>query len=135
MAVDKHEDFAGIPSRVRARLKGYRFWSAVLVILVVLLGVVSVVSALIAATFTDELKGGSWLKVLTFISAVSVSLLNAFNLQGKASDVWSAFRHLEYAVLEYSEGGMDKKQLLSAYKEAENMVKFVGFKAKNEEQP
>jgi hypothetical protein len=117
-----------IHPRIRERLKGYRFWSGFLMSLFVLLGMVSVISALIAATYTDALKQGIWLKFLILTSAVSSALITAFNLQGKSSDVWRAFRHLEQAILEYELNSSDVNKLLAAYKEAENMVGFFEFK-------
>lgn len=129
-----NDDFGkDIHRRIRKRLKGYRFWSTTLMCIFVFLGVVSVISALIAATYTDALSQSIWLKVFILVSAVSSALITAFNLQGKSSDVWRAFRHLEQAILEYDLSSHpdhykpDIDKLLLAYKEAENMVGFFKF--------
>ncbi|MDJ0901179.1 MAG: hypothetical protein QNJ55_20460 [Xenococcus sp. MO_188.B8] len=129
-----NDDFVKhIHQRIRKRLKGYRFWSTTLMCIFVFLGVVSVISALIAATYTDALSQSIWLKVFILVSAVSSALITAFNLQGKSSDVWRAFRHLEQAILEYDLSPHpdhykpDIDKLLLAYKEAENMVGFFKF--------
>lgn len=122
-----------IHPRIRARLKGYRFWSGALISLFILLGMVSVISALIAATYTDALKQGIWLKVCILISAISSALMTAFNLQGKSSDVWRAFRHLEQAIIEYEIiPSPDLEKLFLAYKEAENMIGFFEFKGEKD---
>ncbi|XGV99433.1 MAG: hypothetical protein ACAF41_10910 [Leptolyngbya sp. BL-A-14] len=129
MNIDNSSDFRQVPRQIRERVKRYGIWAGILQALFIVLAIASVVTSLVAATFTDELKNGVWLKALTFTAALLTALLNSFNVQGKASDVWRAFRHLEQAILEYSEGKTpDIDKLLSAHKEAENMVGFVSFK-------
>lgn len=111
-----------------ARLENYRHWSSVLAFLVVSLGTVSVASALVAAAFTDVLKDSVWLKIATLTSALSATLLTSLNLQNRASSVWSAYRHLESAILLYGDE-QDLSKLISAYKESEDKVGFVQFKS------
>ncbi len=118
-----------VPHRIKERAKSYRMWSTLLQVIFIGLAITSVVTALVAATYTDQLQNGVWLKALTFTSALCTGLLNYFNLQGKTSDIWGAFRHLEQAILEYSDGtNPDIDKLIASHKEAESMVGFISFK-------
>jgi hypothetical protein len=118
-----------IHPRIRERLRGYRFWSAALMGLFVTLGILSVICALAAATYTQELQDHKLLKVTILVAACCSALITAFNLQGKSGDIWRAFRHLEQAILEYEyNASRDAESLLRAYKESEDMVGFFEFK-------
>ena len=93
------------------------------------LGILSVICALAAATYTKELQDRELLKVTILVAACCSALITAFNLQGKSSDIWHAFRHLEQAILEHEYNpSMDAESLLRAYKESEDMVGFFEFK-------
>ena len=118
-----------IHPRIRERLRGYRFWSAALMGIFITLGILSVICALAAATYTKELQDRELLKVTILVAACCSALITAFNLQGKSSDIWHAFRHLEQAILEHEYNpSMDAESLLRAYKESEDMVGFFEFK-------
>ncbi len=118
-----------IHPRIRERLRGYRFWSAALMSIFVILGMLSVICALAAVTYADQLQKSGWLKVIILVAACSSGLIAAFNLQGKSADIWRAFRNLEQAILEYEyNGSMDSEGLLRAYKESEDIVGFFEFK-------
>ena len=80
--------------RIRERLRGYRFWSGALMAIFVTLGILSVICALAAATFTKELQDLQLLKITILVAACCSALITAFNLQGKSGDIWRAFRHL-----------------------------------------
>lgn len=118
-----------IHPRIRERLRGYRFWSAALMGIFISLGILSVICALAAATYTQELQDRKLLKVTILVAACCSALITAFNLQGKSGDIWRAFRHLEQAILEHEyNDSMDAESLLRAYKESEDMVGFFEFK-------
>lgn len=115
--------------RIRERLRGYRFWSAALMGIFVTLGILSVICALAAATYTTELQNHKLLKITILVAACCSALITAFNLQGKSGDIWRAFRHSEQAILEHEYNpSMDAESLLRAYKESEDMVGFFEFK-------
>ena len=75
--------------RIRERLRGYRFWSGALMAIFVTLGILSVICALAAATFTKELQDLQLLKITILVPACCSALITAFNLQGKSSQVIS----------------------------------------------
>jgi len=118
-----------IHPRIRERLRGYRFWSSALMGIFISLGILSVICALAAATYTKELQDRELLKATILVAACCSALITAFNLQGKSGDIWRAFRHLEQAILEHEyNASMDADSLLRAYKESEDIVGFFEFK-------
>jgi hypothetical protein len=92
----------------------------------VALGTTGIVSALIVATFTKEL--GDYLKVYSFLAALSIGILTAFDIGGKANKTRQAWRHLNTAILRYlyvQASSIDN--LIDSYSQAEAMVGDVTF--------
>ena len=66
----------------------------------VALGIVATVSSLVVATFTSEL-GPVWVKVVSFLLALSIGLITAFDIGAKANAARGAWRLLNAAALAY----------------------------------
>ena len=65
------------------------------------LGIIATVSSLIVATFTTEL-GPTWVKVVSFLLALSIGLITAFDIGAKANAARGAWRLLNAATLAYA---------------------------------
>jgi hypothetical protein len=67
----------------------------------VLLGACATISSIVVATFTEQL-GTLGVKIVSFILAVSLGLITAFDLGNKANSARTAWRLLNAAVLAYA---------------------------------
>jgi hypothetical protein len=67
----------------------------------VALGVVATCSSLVVATFTSEL-GPVWVKVVSFLLALSIGLITAFDIGAKANAARNAWRLLNAGSLAYA---------------------------------
>lgn len=91
------------------------------------LGATATVSSLVAASFTVEL-GVVGVKVCSFIAAVSLALLTAFDVGGKGNGARSAWRLLNSAVLAYENNPQFSIERLHAdYIAGENLLGDVKY--------
>jgi len=106
-----------------------RFWgrkATQLEIGLILLGTVSIVSALAVGAFADldfmKYQQSLPLKVLGFLSALCLTLINSFNMSDRANRVRKAWRHLNKALYRYNSDIVDIKKVILAYDEGEEMI-------------
>lgn len=86
------------------------------------LGVISVVSSVIVATFTDELKP-FWIKTLAATSATSIALIKTTDVGRKGNGFRQAHRHLRVAYLKrFNTGEMPNRDVIKAFEEGELMI-------------
>lgn len=85
------------------------------------LGVISVVSCIILATFTERLQP-FWLKVLAATSASSAALIKTTDVGRKGNSFRQAHRHLKAAKMRYDTGDISTQDLTKAFAEAELMI-------------
>lgn len=92
-------------------------------------GIISIFTSLFISAFAGSL--GAWddyiIRIGSFISAVILTLLSAFNVAKKLSEIRSAWMFLNKAVYRYKNNIITSIELLNAYDEAESMVGPVGF--------
>jgi hypothetical protein len=93
----------------------------------IILGVTSVLSSVILATFLNELPS-FWAKALAATSAASVSLIETTGVGRKGNEFRKAQRHLRGATFRFREGEIDSKGLANAFEEAETMIGDVEIK-------
>ncbi|MEG4320719.1 MULTISPECIES: hypothetical protein [unclassified Microcoleus] len=87
----------------------------------VTLGVTSVLSSIIVATFIDEL-GSFRTKVFAGLSATSVAILETTGVGRKGNGFRQAQRHLKAETIRFREGESSVKALTQAFIEAELMI-------------
>jgi hypothetical protein len=87
----------------------------------VILGVTSVLSSVIVATFIDEL-GSFRTKIFAGMSAASVAVLETTGVGRKGNGFRQAQRHLKTETIRFREGDSSVKALTQAFMEAELMI-------------
>ncbi|MEG3878466.1 hypothetical protein QT972_13880 [Microcoleus sp. herbarium7] len=87
----------------------------------VILGVTSVLSSIIVATFIDEL-GSFRTKIFAGISAASVAILETTSVGRKGNGFRQAQRHLKAETIRFRESESSVKDLIQAFTEAELMI-------------
>jgi len=87
----------------------------------VILGVTSVLSSVIVATFIDEL-GSFRTKIFAGMSAASVAILETTGVGRKGNGFRQAQRHLKAETIRFREGDSSVKALTQAFMEAEMMI-------------
>lgn len=118
------------PAPVReyeAFLKSWNTMASVLQASIVLLGMTATVSALVVATFADDL-GTAGVRVVAFVSAVSIGVITAFDLPAKATGVREGWRHLNVALMRYHAGEYSLTEVIDAYSEGERMLGNVSYR-------
>ncbi len=92
-------------------------------------GIISIVCSLFISAFVGSL--GTYenliIRIVSFVSALTLTLMGAFNLSKRLSDIRGAWTFLNRAVYRYKSKLINSDELLKAYDEAENMVGPVEF--------
>jgi hypothetical protein len=117
-----------IPAEISSQLSHWDSIARCLRILQVALGILGTASALTVTTFAAEI-GTFWVKVCSFIAAVSVGILTAFDIGGKANATRLAYRHLNRAILRYRyvpASSLDN--LLDSFSHAQDIVGGVNYR-------
>lgn len=116
-----------IPKDIEQQLKKWHRGAVILHSIYVTLGVTSVLSSVIVATFIQEL-GTFWAKVFAATSAASVSVIETTGVGRKGNGFRKAQRHLKIATVRFREGEFTNKDLTKALEEAEAMIGDVEIK-------
>jgi hypothetical protein len=123
-----------VPPEILQNLKRWAWIGNSLRILQILLGVVGTAAGLYVATFTDV--DTQLTKLATYVAALCLGIMSAFNVGGKADSVRRAWRHVTAACMLYRQDPeFPLAQLVRAYQEAEAMVGDVPFHGKAESIP
>jgi hypothetical protein len=85
------------------------------------LGIISVVSSVIVASFTERLQP-FWLKVFAATSATSVALIKTTDVGRKGNSFRQAHRYLRAAELRFSTSESSIQDLIKSFAEAELMI-------------
>jgi hypothetical protein len=110
-----------VPKEIEAQLKRWHKSAAILHSTYIILGVISVVSSVMVATFTDELKS-FWTKILAATSATSVALIKTTDVGRKGNGFRQAHRHLRAEKMRFDAGKSSVEDLTKAFAEAEVMI-------------
>lgn len=99
-----------------------------LMTLLVVLGVIAIFCSLFVTSFA----GSTWfstdaVKITSFASTLSLTLITAFSIGPKGNRARSAWRHLNKALLVYRSGNSSVMDLIKAYEEAEAMLGGMDF--------
>ena len=106
----------------------YNRMAVQLMTLLVVLGVIAIFCSLFVTSFA----GSSWfstdaVKITSFASTLSLTLITAFSIATKGNSARSAWRHLNKALLLYRSGNSSVVDLIKAYEEAEAILGGVDF--------
>ena len=106
------------------RLKKWGYQTNYLRVIHALLTISATVSSFLVASKVSDLYSPirphiSW---ISFVAAVSVGLLSAFDLGSKANRVRRAWRLLNVSLMKYKKGKMPIEKLLDIYLEAEEII-------------
>lgn len=111
-----------IDKEIKSQLKKWHYSAISLHSTYIALGVISVVSSVVVATFTEELEP-FWIKVLAATSATSVALIKTTDVGRKGNGFRQAHRHLKAAELRrFDTGEKSNQDVIKAFAEAELMI-------------
>ena len=96
-----------------------------------------------ASLFVTAFAGAEFIKaddaisirIASFISALCLTALTAFNVQAKGNNARNAFRHLNHAYLMYRIGRITIAELVKAKDDAEKIIGSVDFQTSIHEKP
>ncbi|PYV98837.1 MAG: hypothetical protein DMG89_09940 [Acidobacteria bacterium] len=117
-----------IPAEISSNLRKWNWMARCLRIVQVGLGLVGTASALTVTTFAADI-GTLWVKICSFVAALCIGLLAAFDIGGKANATRQACRHLNRAILRYlylPASSLDN--LIDSYSQAQDMVGNVTYR-------
>ena len=104
------------------RRKRWAFLANLLQTGFIVLGTTATVASIVLATFTVEL-GDTRVKIVSFLVAVSLGLMTAFDIRGKTNDVRKAWRLMNEAILAYeSNPDFSEEDLRKQYLAGEDLI-------------
>jgi hypothetical protein len=115
-----------IPAEIESQIKKWHQYAYILHSIYLFLGVTSIVSSLLVATFVEDL-GTHKTKVLSAISAISLALINTTDVKRKGNGFRQAQRHLRSELMRFNTGNSSPEKLVVAFAEAEAMIGDVNF--------
>jgi len=115
-----------VQNKIEFQVKKWHQYAYILHSIYLFLGVTSIVSSLLVATFVEEL-GTHRTKVLSAISAISLALINTTDVKRKGNGFRQAQRHLRAELLRSHTGSSSPEKLVAAFAEAEAMIGDVNF--------
>jgi len=116
-----------VPLEIYDNLRSWDRIATTLRIIFVTLGSVATTSAVVATTFNEQM-GTFWTKVCICSAAVSVGLLTAFDISGKANAMRRACRNLRAAIMLYKwESPFTIADLISEYRRGQDLVGDVNY--------
>lgn len=87
-----------------------------------LLGITAIIASLLVASKINSFKSEQ-IEWLAFMAAVSVGLLNGFDVGSKANRMIKAWRKLNVAILKYEgNSNLTMNELIKAYEESEIII-------------
>lgn len=119
-----------IPEEFQKQIQRWHQNAVILHSIYITLGVTSVLSSLIVATFVQEL-GTFRTKVFAAISAASVGIINTTGVGRKGNGFRQAQRHLKAETIRFSAGKSSIDDLAKAFAEAESMIGDVEIKIRD----
>ncbi|AVH67359.1 hypothetical protein CDG77_01580 [Nostoc sp. 'Peltigera membranacea cyanobiont' 213] len=119
-----------IPPEIENQIKRWHRDAVILHSIFITLGVTSILSSLIVATFVEEL-GNFRTKVFAAISAGSVGIINTTGVGRKGNGFRQAQRHLKAETIRFSAGKSSIEDLAKAFAEAESMIGDVEIKIRD----
>jgi hypothetical protein len=115
-----------VQNQIEVQVKKWHQYAYILHSIYLFLGVTSIVSSLLVATFVEEL-GTHRNKVLSAISAISLALINTTDVKRKGNGFRQAQRHLKSELMRFNTDGSSAEKLVAAFAEAEAMIGDVNF--------
>jgi hypothetical protein len=90
------------------------------------LGVIATFFSLLTAAEIGHIDD-QYTRIFGFISALSISLLTAFNLGAKSNNTRNAWRRLNTAIMKFNEHMIKKDALIAAYEQGESLIGGVNY--------
>lgn len=132
------EEKAEVLEDIKGAMHKYHSMAVFLQNLITGLGIFAI-GSFVAATSLAGLLNADWVKCLSFVSILILTLFTTFNISGKHNDMRKAWRHLNYAYLRYKTGKLNLGQLVDAKNEAELILGYIEFNnatiKQNEKEP
>lgn len=127
MDIQKNEEEVLID--ITSKLNDWKRLANILQGLTILFGFISISSSLFITACAGALgkNDTNIIRLVAAVSAVSLALIGAFNLQGKTSNARNAWRHLNSALYRYKSNSIQIDQLINAYEEGERILGSVEF--------
>jgi hypothetical protein len=100
---------------------------------VIVMGFLAIASSLFISAFAGTVTDLA-IKIIAFIATLFITLITAFNLTTKASNVRNGWRHLNKAIYSFKTNSIDATALIKAYEEGENMLGSVDFNYKRSQE-
>lgn len=119
-----------IPEEIQKQIKRWHRDAVILHSIYISLGVISILSSLIVATFVQEL-GTFKTKIFAAISAASVGIINTTGVGRKGNGFRQAQRYLKTETIRFSAGKSSIDDLAKAFAEAESMIGDVEIKIRD----
>ena len=119
-----------IPRDINQQLNHWHRGALFLQTIYVGLGITSVMSSVLLATFLDDL-GNFWSKTLAATSAASVALIETTGVGRQGNGFRRAYHHLKVATIRYREQEITMQGLTQALEEAEGMIGDVEIKIRD----
>lgn len=95
---------------------------------IVLFGAATIITSIFVSVYTgSEMVEPKTLKVVAYISTVSLTLLTAFNLISYANNSRTAWRYLNGALMKFEAGKLSIEKLIDAYQKGEDTMGVVDF--------
>ncbi len=127
MTADENE----VIEKVKGAIRIYHAIANSLRILLIIIGTIGISAALFVTAFTgaEFLDGDDLMRirVASFLSALSLTLLTAFNITAKGNNARNAFRFLDHAYCMYQIGKYSLEDLVNAKDNAEKILGSVDF--------
>ena len=93
---------------------------------VIVMGFFAIASSLFISAFAGTVNDLT-IKIIAFIATLFITLITAFNLPTKASNVRNSWRLLNKALYSFKTNAIDANALIKAYEDGENMLGSVDF--------
>lgn len=126
--VSKNVDKDWVLKKVSETLPIWNRMATQLLRLLITLGVTGVLGSLFITAFAGEAWFGHLgIKIVSFISTLSLTLLTAFGIVDKRNNARNAWRHLQNANALYHSGTFSIEDLAKSLGEGEAILGGVGF--------
>lgn len=123
-----------VPKEIEQQIKRWHCSAIILHSTYITLGVISVVSSVIVATFTEQLQP-FWIKVLAATSATSVALIKTTDVGRKGNGFRQAHRRLKSETMRLKKDKGFNEDLIKAFVESESMIGDVVVTIQNSSEP
>jgi len=131
------EEKATLIVEVKTAIKTYHRIANALRFTLVFLGIIGIASALFVTAFTGSkyVESDDCIRIASFISALCLTSLSAFNVTAKGNNARNAYRYLNNGYFMYHIGKFTEEDLVNAKDTAEKIHGSVDFQTSVQQKP